>query len=258
MTSVTVATINIHQRLDRWRERRHLIVAEILNHLPDLIALQEVSVFYRQGQWLLSQVNARSDGSRREPYRLVQKRRPGDPFMGVAIFSRLPLLSHDGTGLGEGNVALRANVLLPTGQLLDFASARLHPGLVLPETREEQAMRLMGWLSATGRAPLQIVAGNFNERPGGPAVQRIRQGYRSAYALCHGREPVATYPTALVAGEEEARCLDYIFVSRGIRARDARLIFRHPSPDDSTLYPSDHVGLLVRLEIDENKRRPRP
>lgn len=252
MTSVTVATINIHQRRDRWRERRHLIVAEILNHLPDLIAFQEVSVFYRQGQWLLAQVNARSGDSRREPYRLVQKRRPGDLFTGVAIFSRLPLLSHEGLGLGEGNVALRANLLLPNGRLLDFATARLHAGLVLPETREEQAMRLMGWLNATGRAPLQIVAGNFNEKPDGPAVQRIRQGYRSAYALCHGREPVATYPTALVTGEEEARCLDYVFISRGIRVSEARLIFRQPSPDDRTLYPSDHVGLLVRLEIDEN------
>lgn len=252
MTTVTVATINVHQRRDRWRERRHLIVAEILNHLPDLIALQEVSIFYRQGKWLLSQVNARAGGSRREPYRLVQQRRPGDLFTGVAIFSRLPFLSHDGLGLGEGNVALRANLLLPTGRLLDFATARLHSRLVLPETREEQAMRLMGWLNATGRVPLQIIAGNFNEKPDGPAVQRIRQGYRSAYALCHGHEPLATFPTALVSGDEQARCLDYVFISRGIRVSEARIIFRHPSPEDSTLYPSDHVGLLVRLEIDEN------
>jgi endonuclease/exonuclease/phosphatase family metal-dependent hydrolase len=252
MTSVTVATINVHQRKDRWRERRHLIVAEILNHLPDLIAFQELSVFYRQGQWLLAQVNARSSGPRREPYRLVQQRRPGDLFTGVAIFSRLPLLSHGGLRLGEGNVALRANVLLPTGRLLDFATARLHAGLALPETREEQAMRLMGWLNATGKAPLQIIAGDFNERPDGPAVQRIRQGYRSAYTLCHGREPVATYPTALVAGDDEARCLDYVFISRGIRASEAQLIFRNASPEDKTLYPSDHIGLLVRLEIDEN------
>lgn len=252
MTSLTVATINIHQRQDRWRERRHLIVAEILNLLPDLIAMQEVSVFYRQGQWLLAQVNARAGGSRREPYRLVQQRRPGDLFSGVAIFSRLPLLSHDGVGLGEGNVALRANVLLPNGHLLDFATARLHAGLVLPETREEQAMRLMGWLNATGRVPLQIIAGNFNETPDGPAVQRIRQGYRSAYALCHGREPLATYPTALASGDEQARCLDYVFISRGIRVSEAQLVFRRPAPEDRTLYPSDHVGLLVRLEIDEN------
>jgi endonuclease/exonuclease/phosphatase family metal-dependent hydrolase len=252
MTSLTVATINIHQRYDRWRERRHLLVSEILNDMPHLIALQEVALFYRQGQWLLSQVNARTGQSRREPYRLVQQRRSGDLFSGVAILSRLPIISHDGIGLGEGNVALRANVLLPSGRLLDFATTRLHARTVLPETREEQAMRLMGWLNATGRVPLQVIAGSFNEQPDGPAVQRLRQGYRSAYAARYGHEPLATYPTALAPVPRHARCLDYIFFSRGISVGDAQIVFRRSSPEDDTLYPSDHVGLLVRLDIDED------
>jgi hypothetical protein len=37
-----------------------------------------------------------------------------------------------------------------------------------------------------------------------------------------------------------------------MRVKEAQIIFRHPSPEDNTLYPSDHVGLLVSLEIDDN------
>jgi endonuclease/exonuclease/phosphatase family metal-dependent hydrolase len=203
---------------------------------------------------VLSQVNARSGGSKREPYRLYQQRRTGDPFTGIAILSRLPVISHDGLALGEGNVALRVNVLLPSGRLMDLATTRLHEGVVLPETREKQAMRLMGWLNATGRVALQVIAGNFNEQPDGPAVQRVRQGYRSAYAARHGHEPLATYPTVLAHGEGQglARCLDYVFVSRGIQVSQAQIIFRKPALEDRILYPSSHVGLLIRLEIDEN------
>lgn len=253
MTTLTVATINVHHRHDRWRERRHLLVAEILDYTPDLIALQDVALTHRQGHWLRSQVNMRTGTTRREPYRLVQQRGTGaNLFTGLAILSRLPLLSHDGLGLGEGDVALRANVLLPSGRALDFATTRLHTGMALPETREEQVMRLVGWLNAAGRVSLQVIAGDFNEAPDGPAVRQIRQGYRSAYALFHGREPLATYPTALVTGAGRARCLDYVFVSRDIHVSQAQLFGRHAAPEDDTLYPSDHVGLLVKLELDEN------
>lgn len=253
MTSLTVATININHRNDRWGERRHLLVAEILDYAPDLIALQDVAVLQRQGQWLRTQVNMRIGRSRREPYRLVQQRRTsGGLFAGVAILSRLPLLSSDGFALGEGDVALRANVLLPNGWALDFATTRLRAGAALPETREEQTMRLVGWLNAIGRVPLQVIAGDFNETPDGPALQKMRQQYRSAFALGYGREPLATYPTALAPAGTLARCLDYVFVSRGIRVIQAQIICRRAAAEDDTLYPSSHVGLFVTLEIDEN------
>lgn len=110
-------------------------------------------------------------------------------------------------------------------------------------------MRLMGWLNAIGRVPLQVIAGDFSETPDGPALQKMRQGYRSAYALAHGREPLATYPTALAPEGTIGKCLDYVFVSRGIRISEARIVFKRAAADDAGLYPSSHVGLLVKMEI---------
>ena len=120
-------------------------------------------------------------------------------------------------------------------------------------------MTLVGWLNNLRPVPLQVVAGDFNEVPTGPAIQLMKQGFRSAYEEVYGREPLATYPTALVMpkpaydgspGAGWAGCLDYIFVSPAVkRVVSASLFCDIPSPIDDTLYPSDHVGVIATLEI---------
>lgn len=251
---LTVATLNLHGRADRWRERSHLVVTHLLDAAPDLVALQEVQPSMGQGRWLCSQINSRLTGRGAPLYQFVQKRRQ-HPLHGfvdaVAILSRLPLLSHDAVNLGyQGRVALRANVALPTGHTLDFVSTHFHSGAHARQARLEQMMSLVGWLQETGRAPLQVMAGDFNETPDGPAIGYARQGYHSAYAIVHGRDPLATFPTALVERPDGwAGCLDYIFTSKGLTVHDAHLCCNRHAIGDDTLYASDHVGLFARLEV---------
>jgi hypothetical protein len=78
----------------------------------------------------------------------------------------------------------------------------------------------------------------------------MKQGYRSAFAEKWGHEPAATFPTALVQRDDDwAGCLDYIFISPAVERVDSVKIFcKKSAVDDPTLYPSDHVGLLVTLE----------
>jgi hypothetical protein len=79
----------------------------------------------------------------------------------------------------------------------------------------------------------------------------MKQVYRSAYEDVYGREPLATFPTALSPSPDGwAGCLDYIFLSRAIKAASHVQLFCHrPAAADGTLYPSDHVGLLATLEF---------
>jgi endonuclease/exonuclease/phosphatase family metal-dependent hydrolase len=252
---ISVATLNLRNRADRWQKRRELVVSQIVDAGPDLISLQEIFMPIAQGHWLRRQVNLRLTGSSRQPYQLVQKRKHHPIhayFEGIGILSRLPILSHDWIGLGHGGrVALRANVELPTGLALDFVATHLHHCATDRQARQEQVVKLVGWLNDENRIPWQIVAGDFNETPDGPAIQTMKQVYRSAYEDVYGREPLATFPTALVTSPDGwAGCLDYIFLSRAIKP-PARvgLFCHHPAGDDDTLYPSDHVGLLARLEF---------
>ncbi|MDX1414663.1 MAG: endonuclease/exonuclease/phosphatase family protein [Candidatus Promineifilaceae bacterium] len=254
VTRVTVATINLHGRADRWPERRHLLTARIVEAQPDLVSFQEIYLPIRQGTWLCKQVNYRLSGSEKQPYRLVQKRyqHPIKGYLeGVGVLTRLPILYHDGLGLGYGGrVALRVHVELPSHQTMDFVSTHLHHIPFDKQAREEQSLKLVGWLQSHKTVPLQVIAGDFNEPPSGLAVKYVKQSFRSAYEEYYGREPLATYPTALIEDSQPASCIDYILISPAVRrVVEANLFCDQPSREDNTLYPSDHVGLIAKLEV---------
>ena len=56
----------------------------------------------------------------------------------------------------------------------------------------------------------------------------------------------------------EPGCLDYIWVRGAVRVTEARLAFDRPHPDDPTLYPSDHLGIVrpARGRLDDAPARP--
>lgn len=255
MSGVTVATINLHRTQDRWLRRRELLVSELLDRQPDLISLQEIDRPVGQGRWLRNQINSRLTGSGRGPYRLVQqnKRHPIHGFFeSIGILSKLPIVASDALSLGYGGrVALRAHVERSARVTLDFVAVHLHNISADHEARLEQVMLLDGWLNEGNPAPLQIIAGDFNEVPGGPAIAYMKQRYRSAMVEHRGYEPLATFPTALVRREDDwSGCLDFIFLSNAVkRVEAAEIICRTPADDDPTLYPSDHVGLMVTLDL---------
>jgi endonuclease/exonuclease/phosphatase family metal-dependent hydrolase len=255
LSQITVATLNLRNRQNRWLERRKLIVAELIDAQPDIISLQEVYRPIGQGRWLRNQINSRLSGSSKHPYQIVQKRRQHltrGYFEGIAIISRLPIVAHDAVNLGyQGRVALRANIELPARDTLDFVAVHLHHEAEGRQARLEQSLQLTGWLNDHNPAQKQVIAGDFNETPDGPAVQLMKQTYRSAFEEIQGYDPIATYPTALISRSDGwSGCLDYVFISYAVkRVLSARLFCHRSAPEDPRLFPSDHVGLLVTLDV---------
>jgi endonuclease/exonuclease/phosphatase family metal-dependent hydrolase len=283
MYTFSVASINLRGRAARWSSRRHLVVGQLVDAQPVVVALQETG---GHGGWVARQVNIRLTGDARRPYRALQAGVGSWPRRAerVAILSTLPIIYSEAVQLPHDGVALRANLELPAGaagtrrQSLDFVSVRLwegggsaegsgdvesrHVGLpsrraaraagaapdVDGEARLVQAMALTGRLTSHRRVPLQVAAGDFGESPDGPASVFMRQSYRSAYAEAHGRDPLATYPTQPMRGI--GVCLDYVFLSPAVNKTVSAAIFGDKAAaDDESLYPSDHVGLLVELEV---------
>ena len=193
-------------------------------------------------------------GSGKRPYRLIQRRKNhlvNGYFEGIGILTRQPVLYTDWLSLGYGGrIALRVNLQLPNHQTVDVVNVHLHHMAAAKEARKEQVMRLTGWLNDRRYSPRQIIAGDFNELPDGPAIWHMKQGYRSALAEKWGHEPLATFPTALGPHDGWAGCLDYIFLSTAVGpVSSARIFCQRPAAHDPSLFPSDHVGLLAVLEI---------
>ncbi len=73
--------------------------------------------------------------------------------------------------------------------------------------------------------------------------------------------PTQTSPTAFTALADEAgavshpywprmdRCIDYIWTSITIDIVGSGVCFNQPSPDDPTLFPSDHAGVWADLKL---------
>jgi endonuclease/exonuclease/phosphatase family metal-dependent hydrolase len=251
-TRVTVATINLHGRKDRWLERRRLLVSQLMESGAELISLQEINMPIGQAIWLCKQVNVRLSGSDNKPYQVVQKRQRRSFSDGIGVLSRLPVLYSESVNLGNGGrVALRVHVELPSHQTMDFVTVQLHQVPYEREARQDQALKLMAWLHGHKRVPIQVVAGDMNETPDGLAVKHIKQSFRSAFESVYGREPLATYPTVLLEQTDNlARCYDYIFVSKAVhKIAEVKLFCDESASEDNTLYPSGHVGLLATLQV---------
>lgn len=123
------------------------------------------------------------------------------------------------------------------------------------DLRAKQVEAIIDWL-----APLEgdvdgfVWVGDWNARPDEAAIALAKEsGWRSAYQEAHGAEPASTFPTGLQAvsvdHDVEVKTLDYIMVKGDVSVAGARVIGDEPHPDDGTLFPSDHAGLVADLII---------
>jgi len=132
-----------------------------------------------------------------------------------------------------------------------------------PATRADQARAIVAWMDDRhDEAAATVLVGDLNAAPDEECHRVLRAaGFVSAHASVHGGEPRSTWPSGLRAplmDEGRPEPLDYAYVrpSPGHRARVLRadLFGDVPCPRDPTLFPSDHVGLRLELELVAEER----
>jgi endonuclease/exonuclease/phosphatase family metal-dependent hydrolase len=250
MSTVTVATLNLFANMGRWEERFPLIIDQFAELQPDVIALQEVNLATDQGMVIARAVNERLGDA--AAYTIFHLNRPGKSAasQAQAVMARLPVEAHEGLDyLLYDCVAQRLRLRLEGGEALDFYATHLYYPPPAVDIRLQQAKRLVEWSDTWTGAAATVLAGDFNAYEGEPTVAFMKSRFTSAHEAANGREPEKTWPTPVNTWDESPPgTLDYVFVS-GAGVLEAGLAFDRPSPDDPTLYPSDHLGLMAKLEI---------
>jgi endonuclease/exonuclease/phosphatase family metal-dependent hydrolase len=263
MPRLKIVTINLLVDLSRWSQRRLLLAQGLADLAPDLVALQEVQLPHNPAGWLADQLGY-------SHVYLSPKLGPAAGREALAVISRAPFENTDVLDLGgQGRIAQRLGLNIE-GSLIYLVNGHFfwQPGE--SPARLRQVERLLDWLHGLPGQPPCIVCGDFNGTPQTQAIQRMRQGYRSAYAAIHGDEPEYTCPTPLRRSAwSVARTflgffllirprhlklgwrgtLDYIFVDPRLGVSDCRVVLDQPAPGDPRLYPSDHFGLYAEIEI---------
>jgi endonuclease/exonuclease/phosphatase family metal-dependent hydrolase len=149
-------------------------------------------------------------------------------------------------------VLLRVEVRTPHGPL-DFYSTHT--------SRDDCQLRRVAELVGARRGPLPaIVAGDFNTREGADAyAELLSAGFVDAFRAVN---PGATGPTSRqqvhAAQSTALRRIDFVFVVPGAngppRVLESRVVLDTPRrrADGTTLWPSDHYGVLAVIEIPTN------
>lgn len=247
MDRLHVATLNILNLADRWFERLPLLLADMAALQPDLLGLQEVVYVMQQDRLI---------GAAGEGHYRATRGWAGRPEYGNSLLVREPLVATeaDRLDLGLDRSAQRAIVALPGGSSVLVVVTHLHHLGPDEIARDEQTSAIVTWLESAPAADATILMGDFNADPAEPTPLRLRAaGFRSAYAEANLAEPAVTWPSGLQAPamdtDGDPECLDYIWVRGAARVESARLVFDRPDPEDSTLYPSDHLGIATILTI---------
>ena len=262
--ALRVVTVNILNDRSRWPERRVLLAEGFAAQSPDLIALQEVvdPLGYSTAHWLADELGGYS-------VHVCPKTGWGRKWEGIAILSRLPVERHETLALGSQQRTAQLVRVRTGDRTVVVSNTHLYWPVGAHAARGRQIERLLAWLAESEPGAGTIICGDFNATPGSPTITRMRRSFTSAHEAARGLEPEFTCPTPLVVGGRIRSAvtrgllrlftnrpgatwqgtLDYIFVSPGVRVIDCGVILDRPSPDDPTLYASDHLGLLATLEV---------
>ena len=96
MSTITVATLNLFNRIGRYEERQPLIISQFVDLRPDVIGLQEVNLTADEGMTIRRLVNERVGG---EPeYSIFHMGHQGRAAQSqaIAVMTRLPVEAHEG------------------------------------------------------------------------------------------------------------------------------------------------------------------
>lgn len=263
-TIIRVATVNILNDLSRWDARRTLLARGSDALSPDLIALQEVTdpLGRSTAHWLAGELGGYS-------VHVCPKSGWGRKREGIAVLSRLPVEGHEALDLRSQQRMAQFVRVRAGGSPVVLVNGHYHwlPGAHAARVR--QIGRVLDRVHALDPGTAVVACGDFNGTPGSPAIALMRQVFISAHEANHGSEPEYTCPTPLVSGDRVRGAitrgllrlftnrpdglwrgaLDYIFVSPDVRVVECGVFLDCPSPEDHTLYASDHLGLAASLEI---------
>jgi endonuclease/exonuclease/phosphatase family metal-dependent hydrolase len=250
VAQVTVATLNLFNRMGDWERRAPLVIDQLEALNPDVIAFQEVDLMLDQGMWIARQINLRLKDQ--PHYRIRHAASPGKrvSYHGIGTLSRLECVEHEVLDLMTFERVAQRLLFRCDEKLFFFVNTHLHHPPEAEAERLAQAEYLLAWLARDSRGLPLVVAGDFNSYGHEKTVGFMKARFFSSYEAVHGHEPDKTWPTPVNNFDSSpAGTLDYIYVSKDLTTVDARLCFDAPAADDPDLYPSDHLGISATLEL---------
>jgi endonuclease/exonuclease/phosphatase family metal-dependent hydrolase len=170
---------------------------------------------------------------------------------GEALLTRFPVVETGNLDYQTRDIVALVARILVGGASVDVYVTHLYMSRGDDSLRLFQVQQLLAWIDARADAPSSIVCGDFNATLDTPSAALMATRFRPTQS-----EPTAFTPLADSDGAVSHpywprmdRCIDYLWVSDGIDVLASEVCFNRPSPDDASLWPSDHAGVWADLHI---------
>lgn len=251
--TVRIATLNLEQNHKSWDLRRELIIAQLRDLNPDILALNEIHIPTETGRWLQHTAAERIG----QKYTLLQQSKVGEDsrIQAEGLLTRYPIIETASLDYRSHNCIAQVARLEIDAGLLDVYVTHLIAARVEDSARQYQVAQLLEWVGKREDADFSVVCGDFNAAPDQPSIRLMLTSF----------QPTQTEPTAFTPLQEPGstpthpewprfdRCIDYVWVSEATKIQASGLCFDKPAPDSPILWPSDHVGVWADLEFAQTK-----
>ncbi len=242
-------TLNMEQDHKRWDLRRELIAAELCALRPDVFAMNEVCIPRESARWLQGVLHERTGIA----YSLVQQTKTNGlaQVEGEALLTRLPIVETGNLDYQARNmVALVARVLVGE-TAVDVYVTHLYRSAGEDSLRLFQVQQLLAWIDSRPPAGARIVCGDFNATLESPSAALMATRFAPSQTEPTGFTPLAETDGTISHPDwpRMDRCFDYIWTAGEIEVVESAVCFNKASPDDPTLWPSDHAGVWADLEV---------
>ena len=251
-----VAILNHQKAMDRWERRRELVVEQLGDLRPDVLALNEIDMPTESARWL-QRVSRERLGLR---YSLLQQSQVNalSEIGGQALLVRFPVVEAANLDYRSRDRIAQVARLDIDGTLVDVYVTHLQAGDDQEADRQVQVERLLAWVDSRSDIGARVICGDFNATPEAPSVREMAARFQSVQSA----PTASTLNTPLEkrgpGWRPLSRCIDYVWVWGSLTVRGSGLCFDRPHADDPELWPSDHVGVWADLEPGEVPGTPSP
>ncbi|MBI3829836.1 MAG: endonuclease/exonuclease/phosphatase family protein [Planctomycetes bacterium] len=247
LKTLTLVTYNVFEHPVEEEKRAPALLRLLKDSKADLLALQEAQPWFmarlQKEEWI-------------KEYKIAQpKTKSGEPCE-LCLLSKIPLekveyLELPGR-LGRGALIVRCK---SGSRSMALATVHLESFLEDGPVRAKQLEAVFPKLKDADDA---VLLGDFNFGDGEKEAESLDKGFTDLWTALHPKEPGYTWdkeasPMARQGSfpDEKSRRLDRILVrSEHWKAKELSLLGDRPvSEKEKDLFPSDHFGLMARLEF---------
>ena len=203
-----VAVLNHQKAMDRWERRRELVIEQLGELRPDVLALNEIDMPIESARWL-QHVALERLGLR---YSLLQQSQVNalSEIGAKALLVRFPIVEAANLDYRSRDRVVQVARLEVDGTTVDIYVTHLQAGDEEEAARQVQVEQLLRWIDSRDDVGARVICGDFTATPDSPSARNMAARFQSVQSAPTASTVNAPLEKRGPDWRPLSRCIDYI------------------------------------------------